>query len=178
MKIAQAILWGGLVAGVLDIGYAIVVYGLSYNLPPMRILQSVDAGWIGRTASRAGEWNTALAGLATHFLLATIMAAVFVLLTTRFTALTRRPIPWGVIYGLVLYVAMNWIIVPLSAAHASEHFAGSFDEAMARLNVSFGAARMAQRAQDPLQLAGTIWTHTGFVGVPIALIARHFSAKT
>ena len=172
-----AILLGGLVAGVLDILYAIVVFGpLSYGVPAMRILQSVNAGWIGREASRAGEWTTAMQGLATHFLLATIMAAVFVLAARAIPALLKRPVLWGIVYGLILYVAMNYVVVPLSAA-ATGHFASSLGEVTSRLQDSFSAIRPEPDPDYPWMLAGTIFTHTIFVGVPIALIAKRIGPQ-
>jgi hypothetical protein len=166
----RAILFGGAAAGVLDIGYAFVVYGpLSYGLTPVQVLQSVAAGWIGRDASRAGGLTTAALGLATHFMIAAIMAAVFVAAATRIKVLTAEPIVAGLLYGLMLYVAMNHVVVPLSAAHASGHFATSLAEAAERLQTALSALR----PKDPWQLAGTIFTHTVFVGVPIALAARY-----
>lgn len=175
-KSVTAILLGGLVAGVLDILYAIVVFGpLSYNIPAQRILQSVDAGWIGREAARAGGWTTALQGLATHFFLTLIMAAVFVLAARAIPALLKRPILWGFLYGLVLMVAMNYFVVPLSAA-ATGHFAASIGEAGARISEAFAKAP-GEAAENPIMFAGTIFTHTFFVGVPIAVIAKRFAPQ-
>lgn len=176
MKKLQAILFGGLIAGTLDILYAFVVYGpLTYKVSPEQVLQSVARGWIGSDAAAAGGWNTALLGLATHYGIAIVMAAVFVVAASAIPALLKRPILWGFLYGLVLYVVMNYVVTPLSAANQAHHFAANADQAMQRLQVSFGAERMAQRLKDPWQTAGTIFTHTVFVAIPIALIARHFA---
>jgi hypothetical protein len=173
-RLLAAILLGGLAAGVLDILYAFVVYGpLSYGISPQRVLQSVAAGWIGREAARAGEWNTALLGLATHFLLATIMAAIFVFAASALRFLTRPALLWGFLYGLVLYVAMNYVVVPLSAA-ATGHFASSIGEASTRLQDSFSEVRGGAE-NYPWMVWGTILTHTVLVGIPIALIARRFA---
>lgn len=174
MKIIWAILLGGLAAGALDILYAFIVYGpLTFEAPPMRILQSVAAGAIGREAARAGEWNTALLGLGLHFLIALGMAAVFVLAAFALRFLQRPAILWGLLYGLLLYVAMNYVIVPLSAAGENGHFASSLGEATARLQ---GAFSEVQGANDrfPWLLWGTIFAHTVLVGLPIALIAKRF----
>jgi uncharacterized membrane protein YagU involved in acid resistance len=170
MRAIRAILLGGLVAGALDIIYAIVIYGpLSYGVPAMRILQSVGAGFIGRDASRAGEWGTALFGLGTHFLLAMIIAAIFVLASNALGTLKTRPILWGFLYGLVAYVMMNYVVSPLSAAGEHGHFAASISEATARLQESFSEVR-GGAADYPWMLWGTIFTHTVLVGIPIAVI--------
>lgn len=171
MNKLKAIVAGGLIGGVLDIVYAFVVYGpLSYKLSPEDVLHSVAAGWMGRDAANAGGLNTALIGLATHFMIAIVMAAVFVAVLGA--SARARPLLWGVLYGLVLYVVMNYVVVPLSARHESQHFAASAPEAIARLKDAFSALR----PKDPVMLAGTILTHTAFVGVPIALANRRYNA--
>jgi uncharacterized membrane protein YagU involved in acid resistance len=174
MKIIWAILLGGLAAGALDILYAFVVYGpLSYGVTPEQVLQSVAAGLIGRDASRAGGMETAALGLGLHFLIATLMAAAYVLAATRITMLTRQAILWGLAYGLLLYVAMNYVVVPLSAAGANGHFATA-SEIGPRLQASFSEVRGGGGDNYPWMLAGTIFTHTVLVGLPIALIAKRF----
>lgn len=113
-----AILAGGLLAGLIDITYACVFYGLMYDVPAMRIFQSVAAGWIGRDAARAGGVETAALGLASHFLITTAMAAAYVLVSRRLRILAERPLVFGPLYGLFLYGLMNFVVVPLSNAPA------------------------------------------------------------
>lgn len=174
-RIMKATLIGGLIAGALDIIYAIAAFGpLSYGAPPMRILQSIAAGAIGRDAATSGEWSTAMLGLGLHFVIAIGMAAVFVLAASTFRFLLRPAILWGFVYGLLLYVAMNYIIVPLSAAGANLHFASSFAEVGDRLRASFSEVQGASE-QHPWLLWGTLFAHTILVGVPIALTAKRFS---
>jgi hypothetical protein len=174
MKFIPAIALGGLAAGTLDIVYAFIVYGpLSYGLSPEQVLQSVAAGWMGREASRAGGMETALLGLGTHFMIATMMAAVFVAVAGRWAALAARPLLWGFLYGLILYVAMNYVVVPLSAAGAGGYFPMDFAETAERLRRSF--SRIKTDDAYPWMIWGTIFTHTALVGVPIALIANRFA---
>ena len=171
-RIVIAVLLGGLAAGVLDIVYAFIIYGpASYGLSPTAVLRSVAGGWIGREASMAGGWNTAFLGLATHFGIAIVMAAVFVLAAARIGALTERPVLWGFLYGVVLYVAINYIAVPLSAA-ASGYFPASVAEIATRLMEAFSTVRPRYEAEYPWMIPATIFTHTVLVGVPIALITK------
>lgn len=175
-KFLTAILLGGLAAGVLDILYAFIVYGpLSYGLTPVEVLQSVAAGWMGREASRAGGVGTAMIGLVTHFMVATLMAAVFVAAASRVKALTRQAVFWGLAYGLVLYVAMNYVVVPLSSAGAGGHFPADLTEAAERLQRSF--SKLKNDPDRPWMIWGTLFTHTVLVGLPIALIAKRFSPQ-
>ncbi|MBL8532130.1 MAG: hypothetical protein JNK94_10380 [Hyphomonadaceae bacterium] len=173
-RLIAATLLGGLAAGSLDILYAFAAYGpLSYGLTPEQVLHSVAAGLVGREAARAGGIGAAALGLGLHFLIATLMAAVFVLAAARLRWLTSHAVLWGLIYGFVLYVAMNYVVVPLSAAGANGHFAASIAEASARLGEAFSAIRPRQDPRFPWMLVATIGTHTLLVGVPIALIAKH-----
>lgn len=170
MRTGPAIWKGGLVAGTLDILYAFIVYGLPpFSLTPEQVLQSVAAGWIGRSDSMAGGWATALLGFVTHFGIATCMAAVFVWAARRWPELIARPVLWGLVYGFGLYVAMNYVVAPLSAAHPSGHFPPEGGEFLARLGTAFSAVRPSGNL--PL-LIGTLFTHMVLVGLPIALIAQ------
>jgi uncharacterized membrane protein YagU involved in acid resistance len=174
MKIVWAIVLGGLAAGALDIVYAFVVYGpLSYGMTPEQVLQSVAAGWIGRETAGAGGMETAVLGLGTHFMIATVMAAVYALLATRISLLTKQALLWGIVYGLILYVAMNYVVVPLSAAATGEFATAS--EIGPRLQESFSQVRGGGGADYPWLIWGTLGTHTLLVGAPIALIAKGFS---
>ena len=96
---------------------------------------------------QATEWGAAGAwlGLATHFSLMAMMATVFVVAARTPPALTAKPIQWGVIYGLITYVVMNLIVVPLR----------------------FPAAWPPK----PIGIATQLFAHIVLVGIPIALIA-------
>ncbi len=173
MKIVWAILSGGLTAAVLDIIYAFLVYGpLSYGLSPEQVLQSVAAGWIGREAAGAGGVETALLGAGTHVLIATAMAGVYVLLSTRLKSLTQHAVQSGLAYGLVLYGVMHYVVVPLSASATGEFASGA--DAVARLSEAFGAVRGGGGEDYPWMIWGAIFTHTVLVGLPISLMARRF----
>ena len=175
----KAVLLGGLAAGALDIVYAFVVYGpLSYAISPVQVLQSVAAGWIGREAAQAGGASTATLGAVTHFGIATVMAWVYVAAAGRVSALLRSPILWGLVYGLILYVAMNYVVAPLSSAGANGYFAASLGQVAERLSESFSMVRPRYDAAYPWMIPGTIFTHTVLVGLPIALIAKRFAPQS
>ena len=108
------LLLGALIAGALDISYAIVFYGLRNHAPPARILQSVASGWLGKAAYQGGT-ATATLGLATHFLNALIITAVFFAIAARVPALRAKSVVSGVLFGMVVYAVMNYVVIPLSA---------------------------------------------------------------
>ena len=72
MRVLTAILLGGLIAGAFDISYAIATYYFAFDVPPIRIFQSVAGGWVGREAARAGGMDTAILGGVTHFTFTTM----------------------------------------------------------------------------------------------------------
>jgi len=112
---ARAIAYGGLTVGVLDALDAIVFFGLRNGIGPVRIFKGSAGGLLGREAALAGGWPTALLGVALHFTIATTIVAVFYLLSRRFQFLTRRPLVWGPVYGVAVYLTMNLVALPFSA---------------------------------------------------------------
>ena len=142
----QAILWGGMAAGVADILSAIG----NQKGNVLGVLQYVGSGLIGKSAFEGG-WMTAGVGLAVHLGLTTIMATLFVLAAQRWVVLRQRPWAAGLIYGALLFGAMFHVIVPyLSAAQ--------------NWNIPQGFWPNLRGAMG----------HGFFVGVPIACVARHF----
>lgn len=146
---ARAIATGGLALGAADIIFAMTFWYAKAGVPPFRIFQSIAAGLLGRAAFAGGMASTALGALA-HFGIATAMVAVYYLVARRYAALVRRPWRHGAVYGLVLYAAMNYIVVPLSAApRAKPDLAWQLSSVVA--HVAWGLmcaafARMAWRA--------------------------------
>lgn len=139
------VLLGGLVAGALDIGFACTFWAVKAGVPPERILQSVAAGLLGKSSFGGGVLTAAL-GLALHFLIAVAMSAAYYVAAQAWPLLRRRPWVCGAFYGIVLYLVMNYVVVPLSAAMPA--------------------------SKDPLWIALSIAAHVLLVGIPIALFAR------
>lgn len=111
---ALAILWSGLVCGILDITAAFVVYG-RFGLPPLRLLKGIAAGLLGPQAFEGG-FTTALLGLFFHFFIAYSAAAVYFTASRWIPFLLEHTAISGVLYGVAVYFFMNRIVVPLSAA--------------------------------------------------------------
>ena len=87
----SSFLAGGLVAGTLDISYAILFSYFRAGISPTRILQSVASGLLGRDAYTGGLPIAAL-GLALHFLIAFTATAVFFIGARWLPVLIRHPI--------------------------------------------------------------------------------------
>lgn len=112
---ARAILWGGLIAGAIDITYAFIYHYLRSGAAPARILQSVASGALGADAFKGGLSIAAL-GAFFHFLIAYIWAALYYLASRKLGVLVRQALVCGIVYGAVVYALMNYVVLPLSAA--------------------------------------------------------------
>ena len=134
------------VSGALDILFAMILTMTigKGDIPAM--LRFVASG----PFPQAPEWGDpgALLGLLVHFTLMAIMATIFVLAARQYPAILQSPVKWGVIYGLITYVAMNWIVV---------HF--RFDTPL---------------PPKALSIATQLFAHIFLVGIPFALITAKF----
>lgn len=110
---ARAILFGGLTVAVLDIADAFIFYAF-YGASPVRILQSIAVGVLGRDAAFGGGAGTAVLGAALHCFISLTIVTVFYLAARRLPVLTRRPVVSGTIYGLGVYLTMYLVVLPLS----------------------------------------------------------------
>jgi uncharacterized membrane protein YagU involved in acid resistance len=109
----RAILTGGALAGLLDILFAIAF--AAYNgMPPQRLLQVVASGALGQAAF-SGGMPAAAFGLACHFALSFVWMALFIFAARRVPALARKPLLVAVGYGLLVFLAMRLVVLPLSA---------------------------------------------------------------
>jgi hypothetical protein len=143
------ILYGGLVVGILDGLFALVFYGLILGAKPMRIFQSVASGLLGK-ASYEGGIQTFLLGILLHFIVASCIAAVYYVASLKLPVLIHHAVVCGLIYGMLAYLGMNYVVIPLSA---------------------IGSRPFSLRLFLPAFIG-----HALLVGLPIALLARR-SAK-
>ena len=145
---ALGILWGGLIAGTMDITAAILTYKVRNNVPPIRILQSVASGLLGKDAY-AGGAKTAALGLFLHFVIAFGATTVFYLASRKMPWLVPNAVIAGILYGMIVQQFMQQVVLPLSAFHKAPF--------------NFSAL-----------IIGLI-THILCVGLPIALSVKRFS---
>jgi hypothetical protein len=135
---------GGVAAGVLDI-LAAFALSLWFGGTPIRVLQTIASGVLGGAAFEGGVGTAAL-GLALHFVIAFGAAATYYASSRRWRALVDHAVINGFAYGVVVYVIMNRIVVPLS--------------------------RVATRPPTIEGILRMIVIHMFCVGLPIALAVR------
>ena len=113
-KAVRVILWAGLIAGVLDLTGACVVAWLRAGVTPVRVFHSISSGIYGAAAFTGGA-KMAVLGVVVHFIIATTWAAVYYLASRHIRFLLNQTIISGVLYGVVVYLFMNFVVIPLSA---------------------------------------------------------------
>jgi uncharacterized membrane protein YagU involved in acid resistance len=112
-RAARLVLLAGVAGATCDIVYAILYYGWK-GIPAERILQTVASGLLGK-ASFDGGWATAALGLACHYAIVIVAAALFYAIARRWAWPREEPISAGLVYGLGIYGFMNFVVLPLSA---------------------------------------------------------------
>lgn len=110
---AKTILLAGLVAGVLDILAAIISYYIRTQKEPTKLFQFIASGVFGKDAFTGGT-TMVLLGLLFHLILAYIFAIVFYLIYPKIKLLSKNRIITGLVYGVIVWVIMNLVVLPLS----------------------------------------------------------------
>jgi hypothetical protein len=145
------ILWGGLLAGILDITAACINGGLSSGRSPLWILQSVASGWLGADSYKGGMASGAL-GLVTHFFIAFTATAVYFLASRKLNFLVQQALISGVLYGIAVYMFMYMLVIPVT---------------------------FSRKFSAPVSAIITpVLIHIFCVGLPIALMVKRFSATS
>jgi hypothetical protein len=113
-----AILLGGLVAGTIDVGAAMLISGKDMVF----ILHFIAGGLLGKAAFQGGA-ATAFVGLLVQWALSIIIAAIYVLASLKLPILRRQWALMGLAYGVPVYFVMTYVVLPLSAMGGGWSFA-------------------------------------------------------
>ena len=140
-----AIVVGGLIVGVLDLTYAILVYSPQ---KPILIPQTIASGVLGMKSYSGGVQAAAL-GVVLHFLIALGAAIVYYLASHKLAFLVHHAVTFGLIYGALVYLFMHLVVLPLSA--------------------------VPHRDMPLIYRACEFVEHWFCVGLPITLSVRHYS---
>jgi|SRR5215207_4104087 len=143
----HTIVLGGLTVGVLDC-FAAMANAAINGVTPDRVWQYVASSVLGPAAFSGGVATIAL-GLLFHFLVAFGVAIGYYIITRIAPSLIRYAVPVGMTYGVAVYFAMSYLIVPFTAVR--------------------------QGAFSWYGLISGLIIHMLFVGLPVALITRRFA---
>lgn len=112
---------GGLLIALGDMSFAIAVW-FGWNAAGfVRVFQSIAVGVLGK-ASYDGGVPTAILGASLHLFMATVFVVIYTLVAQRAPALLRKPFILGPAYGVLIYLVMNFVVMPLSRVAASPTF--------------------------------------------------------
>jgi uncharacterized membrane protein SirB2 len=140
--IAAAILGGGFMAATFDFFAAMLIYGGTAS----GVAKAIARGWFGMAVKTMPPIVDVI-GVASHYGILLIAAAIFVGVSLRFPALRARAWIAGPLFGVCIYIVMHFVIVPLSAVHAVNNPKG-------------------------IQFVEEFCGHMFVIGLPIALWAR------
>ena len=144
----QPIFLGGLIAGTLDLTAACVYSWIRASVSPIRVFQFIASGVLG-TESFTGGAKSAVFGVVLHFLIATVATTIFYFASRAWFFLIEHPIVSGLLYGIPVYVVMNFVVLPLS--------------------------QVAQRPQPMSSRLINLVILMFCIGLPIALIVRRYA---
>jgi hypothetical protein len=112
-RTAFTVLIAWLLAGTLDITAAILYYIGPSSAGAARLLQGIASGVLGARAFDGGAATTLL-GLALHYLIALIWTLVLFVGFRTLGALRRQLVLTGIVYGIIVWLVMNLVVLPLS----------------------------------------------------------------
>lgn len=138
---AMAVICGGLIAGTVDIGSACLINSRS----PGVILQAIASGVFGAASFRDGL-PAVYAGLGLQWAMSLLIAGIYVTVASRWAGLRRHSVTAGIAYGMVIYLVMNFVVVPLSAApfRPSTRLLAMFENLLAMILFGLIVAAAAQ----------------------------------
>ena len=99
-----------LLTGTLD---ALAALLISYKIPPAVIFKFIASGWFGRQAMSGGT-SMILWGLVFHYLIAAFFTATLFWLYPRIVNVLKNKYMIGILYGLVIWIIMNYIVLPIT----------------------------------------------------------------
>src|ERR1700744_1131370 len=140
--VAAAILGRGFMAAPFDFFAAMLIYGGTAS----GVAKAIARGWYG-AAVKTMPPMVEVVGLASHYAILLVAAAIFVLAPLRLPVLRRLAWVAGPLFGIGIYLFMHYVVLPLSAVHAVNNPPG-------------------------LALVEEICGHMFVIGFPIALWAR------
>jgi uncharacterized membrane protein YagU involved in acid resistance len=113
-SLLKVILIAGLLAGTLDIIAACVnAYINNPRSTPDKVLQFIASAVFGKKAFAGGNTMAAW-GLLFHYIIATGWAVIFIIAYQKMKFLSRNIVLSGLGYGVIVWVLMTRVIVPLT----------------------------------------------------------------
>jgi hypothetical protein len=110
---AKPLLITGLIAGTLDGLAAAISYYIQTGKDPLNVYRFVASGVLGTDAFSGGA-SIAVVGILFHYIIAFSWTILFFTVASRLNFLLKNWIVSGILYGIFVWIAMNFVVVPLS----------------------------------------------------------------
>jgi len=134
------ILLAWLVAGTLDISYAIITWGPVFGkFTATQLLQGIAGALMGKAAYTGGT-STALVGLAMHYGISLAWVTIYFFIFPYIPLLARNALLSGFLYGIFVWAMMSLLIVPFVTGHAWSYNTIPFLKSIAPMILLFGPA--------------------------------------
>ncbi|HVU55949.1 MAG TPA: hypothetical protein VHD83_12885 [Puia sp.] len=129
-----------LVAGTLDISYAIITWGPVFGkITAAQLLQGIASTLMGKDAFTGGI-STALVGLAMHYGISLAWTLFYFFIFPYIPLLARNTFFSGILYGVFVWAMMGLLIVPLVTGKAWSFNLVPFLKSIAPMILLFGPA--------------------------------------
>lgn len=113
----KVILLAGAIAGTLDLAGTLIVYSvLLHKISAILILQRIASAALGQ-AALSGGWAMALCGLLFHYFIAFCFTTAYLLAYPYLSLLRKNKLASALGYGLLVWLIMNRIVLPLTKIH-------------------------------------------------------------
>ena len=146
----RMILLTGFLAGTLDITAAIINASIQHGSTATIVFQYIASGVFGKEAFESPSMVSW--GIIFHYTIAYSWTLLFFFVYPKLSILSKNRVMVGLVYGLLIWLAMNFVVLPMS-------------------NVRRGTP-------DAFQIALGISFIMFLVGLPISLLVnKHYSGK-
>ena len=149
LSTGRILLYGGMAVGVLDI-LKPILFTMMRGGSPIRMLQGIASGALGKESFQGG-YATALMGLGFHFFIAFTAFAIYYFASRFLRPLETHALLLGGLYGIAVYLFMQFVVFPLSAIGSVKH--------------------------PPGVLIDGILTHILCVGLPTGIVVREAARR-
>jgi hypothetical protein len=110
---ASTVAIAGVVAGAIDLAFN-TAKAVNAGTSVLRPWKGVAAALLGKDAVTQGGDAMAIIGVGLHFLITIGAAAIYYLVAKRQGWLVRHAFLSGLVFGTMFFLAMNYVILPLS----------------------------------------------------------------
>lgn len=145
-------LFAGLIAGALDIIAACVNAYIKTGTTPLQVLKGIASGAFGKEAITGGSLM-AVWGLLFHFIIAISFTFLFFFIAKQIPSLVKYPLIIGIGYGVFVWAAMRFIVLPYLSTLNPKPIVGS------------------EAIKNAIIAAAIIVV---CVGIPIAILAKRY----